>query len=205
MFRPTGWTIRVSRLKTSAGLAAAIVPCAIIVHLVAEAAAVGRDGLGLAFVVRHAYFGVIFAAAALWFAATAGIGRPLAERRRRCALMRADLRGRHTSHGIATLIAANLTFFVATQAVEGVPVASGAVALSLMVALGCSMVAALLVFFFGHAGLRAAIDAVIDRRPRRVAQRAVYARRSYRIAARHATFTYTLARPNRPPPTLTLV
>ncbi len=203
MFRPIGWTMRVRRLKTHAGLAAAIVPCAIIVHLIAEAAAVGRDGLGLAFLVRHAYFAILFGAAATWFGMTAGIGRPLRERRRHCALMRADLRGDRNSHGIATLVAANLAFFVVTQVAEGVPVATGAVALSLVVAFACSIGAALFVFFFGRAGLRATIDAVINCLSRRRAQPAVWARSAAVVTPRHATLTYTLARPNRPPPLLT--
>lgn len=188
-----------ARLRTYVGLAAAIVPFAIVVHLVAEAAAVGRDGLGLPFVVRHAYFGILFIAAATWFGATAGIGCGASERRRRASLLSADLRGRYGKYGIATLAGANVGFFALTQAIEGVPVAAGAMGLSLVIALAGSIGAALAVFFFGYALAAATIESVIGCAPRRTSR--IFVRRARTIAApRHATATYSLLRPNRPPP-----
>ena len=192
--------MNVARLRTCAGLATAVVPCAILVHLIAEAAAVGRDGLDLSFVVRHAYFGLLFVAAALWFCATTGIGRCASERRRRCALARADLRGGQGRFGIATLVGANLAFFALTQTVEGVPIAAGAVALSLAIAFSGSVSAALLVFFFGSAFARAALDSVIGHASRRARCPAAPRRARVLAVARHATTTYSLLRPNRPPP-----
>jgi len=192
----------IARLRTSAGLAAAIVPCAILVHLIAEAAAVGHAGLGAPFVARHGYFGLLFIAAAIWFGATVGLHRPKNERRRRCALLRADLRGTRGKFGIATLVGANLGFFAVTQAVEGIPIAAGALGLSLVVALAGSLATAFVAFFFGRAIAAAAMDSVIGRAPRwRCLQ--IVARRAQVVAApRHATSAYSLLRPNRPPPIL---
>jgi hypothetical protein len=195
-----GMTAR--RLRSFAGLAAAIVPCAIIVHLVAEAAATGRDGLDFAFVVRHGYFGVLFLASAFWFGSTVGLGRPASERRRRCALLRADLGTAPRPQSLTMLVGANLGFFALTQAFEGVPVASGSFALGLGVALCGSMLSALLVFLFGRSIVAAALDSVIGTSPIRCAADRVARRVRVVAAPRDAASAYSLFIPNRPPPTM---
>jgi hypothetical protein len=189
------------RARSFAGLAAAIVPFAIIVHLVAEAAATERDGISVGFVLRHAYFAAIFAAAVMWFAVTVGAGRSAAERSRRCALVRADLSAMRGPRRFLMLVAANLAFFSLTQAVEGNPIGSGALMLGLGIALAGSLLSALLVFVLGNSFVTASLESVIGESPfRRVA--VAVARRTRRIAAgRHATLAYSLFIPNRPPPT----
>jgi hypothetical protein len=186
------------RARSFAGLAAAIVPFAIIVHLVAEAAATERDGISVGFVLRHAYFAALFAAAVTWFAVTVGAGRSAAERRRRCALVRADLSAMRGPRRFLMLVAA---FFSLTQAVEGNPIGSGALMLGLGIALAGSLLSALLVFVLGNSFVTASLESVIGESPfRRVA--VAVARRTRRIAAgRHATLAYSLFIPNRPPPT----
>jgi hypothetical protein len=157
----------VRRLRAAAGLAAAVVPCAIVVHLVSEAAAIGADGLSGAFVARHAYFAVLLIASAAWFAATVGLGRPAAERRRRCALIRAELNSGHRPYGALLLASANIGFFALTQAVEGIPIASGALALGLCTAVAGSLLSALLVFVFGGSLVIAGLESVISTAPLR--------------------------------------
>jgi uncharacterized membrane protein YedE/YeeE len=161
---------------------------------------VGRAGLGAAFVVRHGYFGLLFVAAAIWFGTTVSLHRPKNERRRRCALLRADLRGTRGTFGIATLVGANLGFFAVTQVVEGIPVAAGALGLSLVIALAGSLATALVVFSFGRAIAAAAMDSVIGRASRWRSPRIVARRAHVAAAPRHAAATYSLLRPNRPPP-----
>jgi len=191
------------RLWNVAGLASAVVPFAVAVHLIAEGAALGGEGFGIGFVVRHAYFGGILAAAAGWFAATVGIGRSAAERRRRCAILRADFAGvSGGARGFLTLAGAQFAFFAATQAVEGVPIAAGAVALGLGAALAGSLLCAALVFAFGRSVIVAGLDAVIGVAPLRPAATAL-GRRDRTIApTRRATAAFTLFVPNRPPPML---
>lgn len=190
----------VRRLRTVAGLAAAIVPCAIVVHLVAELAAAGHDAFGLGFVLRHTYFGVLFAGAVAWFSATAGLRAPAAERRRRCAMLRADLAGAGRLSNLAALTGANLFFFAATQAVEGLPVVSGAAVLGLSVALIGSLLSALLVFAFGRSLARAGLAAVIGAVPQRRDIRSIVRRERTIEPPRRPSFSFSLFVPNRPPP-----
>jgi len=189
------------RLRSLAGLAAAIVPFAIIVHLVAEAAAVGRDGLCIGFLVRHSYFGGLFLAAVAWFGSTAGLNRPARERRRRCALLRADLKAAGRPHSLIVLIGANVAFFGLTQAVEGMPIASGALALALGVALAGSLLAALLVFLFGESIAAAGLESVIGTAPLHRGASGALRREWAIIVPRRATSAFSLFVPNRPPPT----
>jgi hypothetical protein len=188
------------RIRNYAGLAAAIVPLAIVVHLAAEAAATGREGITLGFVARHAYFGVFFGAAACWFGATVGLGRSPAERRRRCALLRVELGGARRFPHLAKLVGANLAFFAVTQAVEGAPIASGALAIGLTVALAGSLLAALLAFAFGDSIVAVGLDSVIASAPLR--RNVAPCRGPDRAIAipRHASSDYSLFIPNRPPP-----
>jgi hypothetical protein len=190
----------VRRLRTLAGLAAAIVPCAIVVHLVAELTAAGRDAFGIGFLLRHTYFAMLFAAAATWFGATAGLHESAAERRRRCALLRSDLAGAGRLPNVVALGAANLAFFAVTQLVEGMPVLSGATLLGLSVALIGSLLSALLVFALGPSLACAGLAAVIGRVPQRRASRSIVRRDRFIAAPRRPSFSYSLFVPNRPPP-----
>jgi hypothetical protein len=192
--------LNVRRWRNVAGLASAAVPCAIVVHLSAEAAAAGREGFGFDFVVRHAYFAVLVVAAAWWFGSTAGIGHAARERRRRCAVLRADFAGVRRPQGFLMLAAAELAFFGLTQAVEGVPIASGAVALGLAVAFAGSLLSAFLVFFFGRSLVVAGLDSVIGTAPLRPAAKPLAHRARVHTAARRAASAFTLFVPNRPPP-----
>lgn len=192
----------VRRLRNVAGLAATIVPFAILVHLVAEAVALGPHGLGADFLVRHAYFGALFVAATVWFCATTGIGRAGRERRRRAALLRADLRASRRPAALVTLVATQLGFFAITQSVEGVPIATGAWTIGLSLAIAGSIAAAFLVFFFGHAFIGATLDCVIGRTPRHRRLAAWRRRHADAIAPRHAGVPFSLHRPSRPPPAL---
>jgi hypothetical protein len=108
----------------------------------------------------------------------------------------------HGARGLLLLAAAQLAFFGVTQAAEGVPVASGAVALGLGVALAGSLLSAVLVFFFGRSLIVAGLDAVIGTVPLRCAA-TVVARRDGRSAIpRRAASAFSLFVPNRPPPNL---
>ncbi len=188
------------RFRTFGGLAAAIVPFAIVVHLVAEAAARGADAWNVGFVVRHAYFVALFGLAVAWFIVTVGLGRPAAERRRRCALVRADLSGGRRPRRLFGLIGANLGFFLLTQAVEGIPI-SGAVALGLGIGLAGSLLSGFLVFLFGGSLVARVLDVVIATSPLRRTGPAHSPADGTLATPRSATFAYSLFVPNRPPPT----
>lgn len=193
-----------ARLRTIAGLAAAIVPCAILVHLVAEALSIGGESLGWAFLVRHVYLGVIFFATATWFGRTVGVGCRAAERRRRCALIAAQLRGRAAETSVATLAVAHISFFGLSQLIEGVPIASGGWCFALLAAILGSVFSALLVYFCGRSVMIAALAAigVLLRDEPTMPHRVGHARAT---APRRAAVTFSLFAPNRPPPTPLLV
>src|SRR5664279_4841900 len=188
------------RVRTVAGLAAAVVPFAILVHLVAEALSLGRDALGAAFLIRHVYLGVVFFAASIWFGRTVGVGCSAADRRRRCALIRAQLRGGAAGVNVASLALANITFFGLSQLVEGVPVASGDWCIGLGAALLGSLVSALFVFLFGRSLIIAALEA-IGVLLRQSTMRAKPTAVRYLVAPRRASSAFSLFVPNRPPPT----
>jgi hypothetical protein len=198
--RALGLGMILRRSRSFGGLAAAIVPFGIVVHLIAEAVATERDGIGIGFILRHAYFAGLFALAALCFAGTLGIGCSSAERRRRCALVRADLFAAPGLQRLMFLVVANLGFFALTQAVEGNPIASGAVLLGLAIAAVGSLLSALAVFAFADAVIAGGLDAVIGVAPPR-GHSAVTRQRARRAApTRRATLVYSLFVPNRPPP-----
>ncbi len=186
------------RLQACSGLAAAVIPFAIVIHLAAEFAALGGDRIDASFILRHGYFGLLFVASVAWFSATVGLGRSPRERRRRCALVEADLRATPPLRRLLMLVGANLIFFASTQLVEGVPIASGAVGLALAVALFGSTLAALAVFSFGRTLLTATLECVLATSPARPA--AACARIAPLVVPRTATSAYSLFVPNRPPP-----
>lgn len=188
------------RMRNIAGLASVGVPFAIVVHLIAEAAALGHDGLDVDFVARHGYFAALVSAAVWWFAATVGVGKPSAERRRRCAILRADLAALRGSRGLLVLGVAQLAFFGTTQAVEGVPIASGAAALGLGIAFAGSLLSACVVFFFGRSLIVAGLEAAIGCLPSRLAPASIARRKRAVVGPRRAASAFTLFVPNRPPP-----
>src|SRR5579875_2917227 len=111
---------QLSSLRTLAGATSVVVPFAIAVHLGSEALALGASAFAPAFWLRHIYL-LVPLAFALWsFSDTVGLGRTRAEMIRRCALVRARLRVAGGGSTIAAFTVANLAFFAATQALEGV-------------------------------------------------------------------------------------
>jgi hypothetical protein len=184
-------------LLTFAGLAAGVVPLAAIVHLIAEFAA-SAPGPSDAFAARHAYMVPLVLAAVVAFVATLGLGRGHREFVRRSALIRAALCRVGTGAGIRDLFLANLASFAATQALEGVPIAAGSVAIGLAVAAAGSLVAAFAVFAWGRTVAVAAGSSFRRRAPRDAAPVRSFPRRSR--ATRRASRAFSLCLPNRPPP-----
>ncbi len=189
----------VERARIPLGLAAAVVPFAIGVHLVAEALSLGRGELGLAFLIRHLYLGVILLATMTCFARTVGVGSAPAERRRRCALIAARLRADTAGAGLASFALANLLFFGASQLVEGVPIASGDWCLGFAAAILGSLVSTILVVLFGRSMVAVALI-VSGLVARRAAALAAPSRTRRWVIPRRAAAMFSLSMPNRPPP-----
>ena len=190
-------------MRRGIAFASLVVPSAILVHLSADAAALGRGALTIHFLVRHIYLGVLLLATIGTFAAQTGFGHSPRERRRRCALLNAEIHSVLGQSGILVLLATNVGFFALTQAVEGVPIALGSFALGALVGAIGSIAAALLVFFFGRSLIGAALEAIVGD----VLHVAVVVRssRSALVAIpRAAAVAYSLFVPNRPPPALSL-
>jgi len=185
------------RWLTVVGLAAAVVPSATLVHILAEASALGSGALTPAFVLRHVYLGLLVVASLAAFVRTVGLGRPRAELRRRVALLRSLVRGPHRATAVAALVAAHLGFFVLTQLGEGVPLLGGDVMLGLLLGLIGSLLAALTIAFLGRTLVDLAIRTLSWRQPP-----AAPARRPHRRVAppRAAARVFSLFVPNRPPP-----
>ena len=188
------------RVRVVAGLAAAVVPFAILVHLVAEALSLGRDALSAAFVIRHLYLCVVLLGTSLWFGRTVGVGCNEAERRRRCALIRAQLRGAAAGWNFASIALAHIAFFGSSQLVEGVPVASGHWCIGLGAALLGSLVFALFVLLFGRSLIIAALEA-IEILLRQSTARTKPNPVGFLVISRRASSAFSLFVPNRPPPT----
>ncbi len=184
-------------LLTFAGLAAGVVPLAAMVHLIAEFAATA-PGPADAFVARHLYMLPLVIGALVAFGTTLGLGRGHREFVRRSALIRATLGRVGTAAGIRDLFLANLAFFAATQALEGVPIAAGSVAVGLAVAAAGSLIAAFAVFALGRTVAVAAGRSFRRRSPRDAAPIRTFPRRS--CATRRAARAFSLCLPNRPPP-----
>jgi len=192
-------TSALRRWRPLVGLASAVVPAAVLVHLVSEGLAVGWAGLNGDFVARHVYL-VLLAAVASWaFAASVGIGRGRAELRRRTSLLRAALAPRRRPAALGMLLLANLAFFTLTQLGEGLPILSGSLWLALAAATLGSMLSAALVYACGRTFLTAAIAALDwqPRRPRAALPSPVRPRDGH---ARNPATSYSLFVPNRPPP-----
>jgi hypothetical protein len=185
------------RWLTVTGLAAAVVPSATLVHLVAEASALGPGALSLAFVLRHVYLGVLLGLSLAVFARTVGLGRPRAELRRRVALLGANLRGPHAPALLATLMAAQLAFFALTQLGEGIPLLGGDLALGLAVGLLGSLAAGLLVCALGRSLAEVAARTLTWPRPPAPAAPLLVCSAP---PPRSAAAVFSLFIPNRPPP-----
>jgi hypothetical protein len=185
------------RWLTVTGLAAAVVPSATLVHLVAEASALGPGALSLAFVLRHLYLAVLVVISLAVFARTVGLGRPRNESRRRVALLGALLRGRHAPAMLATLLAAHLAFFALTQLGEGIPLLGGDLVLGLALGLLGSLAAALLVSALGRTLARAPARTLAWPRPPALPAPLPLCSAP---PPRSAAAVFSLFVPNRPPP-----
>ena len=185
-------------LRTLAGAASAVVPCAIGVHLVSEALALGAAAFSPVFWLRHVYLLVPLVLAAWSFAHTVGLGRTRSEMIRRCALVRAGMRAAGGGSTIVAFTAANLAFFAITQVLEGVPIASASIGVGLMAAVIGSLISALIVFFWGRSIVAIALAAV--RAIVRCAQALAVPRYVALPAPRSAGAAFSLFIPNRPPP-----
>jgi len=188
---------RMRRWLTVVGLAAAVVPSATLVHILAEATALGHGALGMGFVLRHVYLALLVAASLVTFGRTVGVGRGRPERRRRVALLAALVRGPRGPLTLAALAGAHVAFFALTQLGEGIPLLSGDLVLGLALGLLGSLVAAAIVAALGRALVDATVRHLSWTRPpvgpalapvRRVAP------------PRSAARIFTLFVPNRPPP-----
>jgi hypothetical protein len=191
-------TVALRRLRALAGLAAAVIPASILVHLAAEMLSLGRAALGFDFVVRHVYLGALLVGGLWAFSRTVGLGRGRTEVRRRTALLRAGLTGPRRRLDLAVLVLGNLAFFGLTQLGEGLPILSGALWLGLAAGTLGSLLAAVLVYAFGRSIVVAAIQALAhaSRRPPPAVLRVRPAFRTPRAAA----VAFSLFVPNRPPP-----
>jgi len=187
------------RWRPLAGVASAVVPAAVLVHLVAEGVSLGRAGLTIDFVLRHVYLAALVVASLVTFARTVGLGSGRSEMRRRSALLRAQFGGLRRPGALIVLVGAYLAFFALTQADEGLPILSGALWLGLAAGTLGSILAALLVSLFARTVLGVTL-AALDWQPRRA--RRSTARRPRRADAlpRTASTAFSLFVPNRPPP-----
>jgi hypothetical protein len=188
-----------SFIRTLAGAASAVVPFAIGVHLFAEALALGPGAVFAPdFWLRHAYL-LVPLALALWsFGGTVGLGARHAETIRRCALVRARLRAAGAASTIVAFTVANLVFFVVTQLLEDVPIASASIGTGVAAAVLGSLVSALVIFFWGRSLVAATLAAAVAR-PRQPG-RLVFACRRIVVLVRGASAVFSLFVPNRPPP-----
>ena len=191
-------TVALTRLRGLAGLAAAVIPASILVHLVAESMSLGRAVLGFDFVLRHIYLGTLLVGGLWAFSRTVGLGRGRTEVRRRTALLRAALTRPGNRVDLPVLALANLAFFGLTQLGEGLPILSGTVWLGLAAGILGSLLAAVLVYAFGRSTVVAAIEALIHA-PRRPPVTVCRVRPAL-PAARAAAVAFSLFVPNRPPP-----
>lgn len=128
-----------TRVRSLALWAGVMIPCGILAHLAAEAAALHRSVLELACTPLHAYL-AIFAAASL---ATVLVVVGTRDVRRRAALLAGALpfRGRGSTF-VAASAAIQLAFVIATIALEGDPLAAGSVLSALVASLFVALAAA---------------------------------------------------------------
>lgn len=187
------------RASSLVGFAAAVVPCAIAIHLIAEALSLGAGQVGAPFVMRHVYLGVLLVASLWALARAVGLGSGNAEMRRRGALARAELLDPRRRHSLAMLLGAYLAFFALTQLGEGLPILSGNAGLGLAAAFVGSVLAAVLVFAFGRAMIATAIEVLCWAIPLAAPPPAPGSATGRRVA-RSAARVFSLFVPNRPPP-----
>jgi hypothetical protein len=201
ILRKTGFRTLPARLETllaHAGLASAVVPFAIAVHLVAEGIAIGAVAALPSLLLRHIYL-VVPLAVSLWvFGATLGLGSGRAEIVRRCALLRHRLRASRSIANAVFFVAANLAFFGLTQVLEGDPIAAGSLPLALVAAVCGAVLSAIIFFTWGTALGRAVLTAMMwAMRPQ---NRPLLNEHAFVIGTRRASVAFSLFVPNRPPP-----
>jgi hypothetical protein len=184
-------------------MACAVVPFGIIVHLIAEALALGNAAATWFFVLRHIYLIVPLLLATWVFIATLGLNGSHREMVRRCALARAALGTTGDGCGIGAFVAGSVAFFCVTQLIEGAPIASGDFALGLVAAMLGVIVATVMVFAWGRRIARAALRFITNSPERRTD--ALPQGRAVFVAARCACNAFTLFAPNRPPPSLSRI
>jgi len=190
--------VRLEALLAYAGLASAVVPFAIAVHLIAEGIAIGAGAALPAFLLRHLYL-VAPLAGSLWvFSATLGLGSKRAEIVRRCALLRRRLRASRSIANAGFFVGANLAFFALTQALEGDPIAAGSLPLALIAAVCGAILSAVIFFTWGTAFGRAVLMVVM--RAMRPQNRPLQNEHAIVNATRSASVAFSLFIPNRPPP-----
>ncbi len=191
-------TVALTRVRSLAGLAAAVIPASILVHLVAESLSLGRAALGFDFVLRHVYLSTLLVGGLWAFSRTVGLGLGRTEVRRRTALLRAAVTRPRHGLGLPVLALANVAFFGLTQLGEGFPILSGTLWLGLGAGILGSLLAAVLVYAFGRSMVVAAIEALVHapRRPLAAVRRLLPAL----PAARAAAVAFSLFVPSRPPP-----
>jgi hypothetical protein len=190
--------LQLSSLRTLAGATSVVVPFAILVHLVSEALAVGTNAIGADFWLRHAYLPAPLVLALWWFSRTVGLGAPRAEMIRRCALVRAQMRRAGGGSAVVAFSAANLVFFVVTQLLEGVPIATASIGTGITAAVIGSLLSALVIYFWGRSIVAIALAVAVARS--RNPGRPAFARRRVVAIARTAAAAFSLFVPNRPPP-----
>lgn len=190
--------VRLEALLAYAGLASAVVPFAIAVHLVAEGIAIGAIAALPPFLLRHLYL-VIPLAGSLWvFGATVGLGSTRTEVVRRCALLRHRLRSSCSIANVGFFVATNLAFFALTQALEGDPIVAGSLPLAVIAAVCGAIFSAIIFFIWGTALGHAVLTAVLwAMRPQ---NRPLQKAHTLAGATRRASVVFSLFMPNRPPP-----
>lgn len=188
------------RLRRLVAFASLAVPSAILVHLAAEAVALGRNALDVGFLLRHLYLGVLLLFTIGAFFGETGIGGAASERRRRCALFARDFGALGGGAALALLICSNVAFFALTQLVEGVPIALGSFALGACIALAGAIGASLAVVAFGRSLANASLAAILGDAFHIAAPLRDTARTAVPAASRIACRAYSLFVPNRPPP-----
>ncbi len=180
------------------GLASAIVPVAVLIHLIAEISAISVQPNLAGFFGRHVYLLLPLLLGAWFFCSTIGVGRSSAERIRRCAIARAHIVRADRVRGFGHVFAANMLFFGLTQALEGVPIVAGSVSLGILVAALSSLLAA---FALSACRRRFAdtLRALVAGSRNRLALVAC-AKIAVSLATRTAAASFSLFIPNRPPP-----
>ena len=177
---------------------ALIVPCAIVVHCIAELAAVGESDPAQ-FFARHAYLIALGVASVAMLGAVARTIRGDRDALR-SAVDAMPFRGRGVRF-VALAFGVQIVFFGASQALEGTPVASGHAGVAALTALALSLAFARALDLSGKRLIEAvaALFIIVSTAVHAPDVRCTTARRRMPFAVRP---TFVLAISNRPPPVL---